>query len=154
MNLQDPSGLCPPSKNTSVDCNTVLPDGRTVGSYVQQYRAQLQAIAAASGVDDQQVGSTTGAFVAIVGSNGPIDFKNKFRGKGSATTLGQAGNFAYYAIGAGILPNFELDAGAGAYALYSALTGQKPFSTLNGLMFSDQSAASDRLAALAANGCQ
>jgi hypothetical protein len=80
------------------------------GGYVQQYRAQLQAIASATGVDDLQVGSTTGAFQAIVGSNGPIDFKNKFRGKGSATTLAQAGNFAYYAIGAGILPNFELDA--------------------------------------------
>jgi RHS repeat-associated protein len=139
---------------SNVNCNTVLPNGQTVGNYVQQYRAQLQSTANASGVDDQQVGSTTGAFLSIAGSNGPIDFKNTFRGQANAAMLGQAGNFAYYAIGSGILPNFELDAGAGAYAFYSAVRGRKPFSSLTGPMFSDASAASVRNQGLAANGCK
>lgn len=132
----------------------MLPNGQTVGSYVQDYRAQLQNISNASGVDDQQVGATTGAFQSIAGSNGPIDFKNTFRGQANAAMLGQAGNFAYYAIGSGILPNFELDAGAGAYAIYSAVLGRKPFSSLTGPMFSDASAASVRNQGLAAKGCK
>ena len=136
-----------------VTCSTMLPNGRTVGSYVQQYRSQLQSISDASGVDDQQVGSTTGAFYSISQSNGPIDFKNIFRGQANAAMLGQAGNFAYYAIGSGILPNFELDAGAGAYAVYSAIRGRKPFSSLTGPWFSDASAASVRSQGLAAGGC-
>ncbi len=136
-----------------VTCSTVLPNGRTVGSYVQQYRSQLQSISDASGVDDQQIGSTTGAFFSISQSNGPIDFKNIFRGQANAAMLGQAGNFAYYAIGSGILPNFELDAGAGAYAVYSAIRGRKPFSSLTGPWFSDASAASVRSQGLAAGGC-
>jgi hypothetical protein len=130
----------------------VLPNGRTVGSYVRQYRAELQNVADAEGADDQQFGATTGAFAAIVPSNGPIDFKNKFRGKANGATLGLAGNFAY-SIGAGILPDTELDAGAATYALYSAIRGQKPWSSLTGPLFSDASAAAVRAAALSANGC-
>lgn len=94
------------------------------------------------------------AFFTVAGSNGPIDFKNNFRGQANAAMLGQAGNFAYYAIGAGIYPTWELDAGAGAYGLYSAALGRKPFSSLTGPVFSDASAASVRNAALASNGCK
>lgn len=98
--------------------------------------------------------STEGAFFSIAISNGPIDFKNNFRGQANGAMLGQAGNFTYYAIGTGIFPNWELDAGAGAYGLYSAALGRKPFSSLTGPMFSDASAASVRNAALASNGCK
>jgi len=87
-------------------------------------------------------------------SNGLIDFKNNFKGKANAGMLGQAGNFAYYAIGSGFLPSRELDTGAGLYGLYSAIFGNKHFSDLTGPMFSDTSAASVRDAALASNRCK
>ena len=140
-----------------VSCSTVLPNGQTVGQVVNQYRNQLQSIAneALNNPNNQNpLGEITGAFYPIAKSNGPIDFKNIFRGQANGAMLGQAGNFAYYAIGTGILPNWELDAGAGAYALKSAIFGNKPFSSLTGPMFSDASAASVRNAALASNGCK
>lgn len=95
----------------------------------------------------------TGSFIAIVGKNGPIDFKNQFPGQANATTLGQAGNFAFYAVGGGYLPNAELDLFAGLYGLVTATLGTRPYSDLTGPMFSDSSAASVRDAALAAAGC-
>ncbi len=51
----------------------------------------------------------TGSFGYFVRPGGPTDFKNLFRGQANAAFLGQAGNFAYYAIGSGYLPNLELD---------------------------------------------
>lgn len=140
------SGIAP----NKVNCNTVLPNGQTVGNYVQQYRSQIQSFEAAN---NGGLFTTEAAFYQVSKSNGPIDFKNIFSGQANGVMLGQAGNFAYYAIGAGILPTAELDAGAGAYALYSAFRGRKPFSSLTGPMFSDASAASVRSAALASNGC-
>jgi RHS repeat-associated protein len=142
-----------------ISCNTVLPNGQTVGDVVRQQRARLLSVAndavvtANTGMPSNPFGEITGAFYPIAKSNGPIDFKNNFRGQANGAMLGQAGNFAYYAIGAGILPNWELDAGAGAYALYSAFRGQKSFSSLTGPMFSDASAVSVRNVGLAANGC-
>jgi hypothetical protein len=137
----------------------VLPNGQTLGQVIRQERAQLQEIVniqlemAQYGVEPSLLSTLTGAFGAIARPNGPIDFKNNFRTQGNGTTLGLAGNFAYYAIGSGFLPNFELDAGAGAYGIGSALFGNKPFSSLTGPMYSDTSAASVRDPALAANGC-
>jgi len=141
----------------SVSCSTMLPNGQTVGQVVNQMRSQLQSVANGAAQNPNStnpLGEITGAFYSIARSNGPIDFKNTFKGLASAGALGRAGNFAYYAIGSGILPNWELDAGAGAYALYSAALGRKPFSSLTGPMFSDASAASVRDAALASNGCK
>jgi len=142
-----------------VDCGTVLPNGRTVGDLVRQYRGVLlrsgdtSIRSAAYGIQPSPLSAMTGTFVGISREGGPIDFKNIFRGQGDSVKLGQAGNFAYYAIGSGILPDIELDAGAGAYAVASALRGRKPFSTLTGRMFSDASAASVRDLALGSNGC-
>jgi hypothetical protein len=148
------------STANKVDCNSVLPNGKTVGDYVQPNRALLQnsmndsMAAAQSGLGVDPFSQPTGTFYSIAKPNGPIDFKNIFRSSGaSPSVLGQAGNFAYYAIGSGILPNAELDVGAGLYALKNALFGAKRFSTLTGPMFSDASAASVRDAGLAANGC-
>ncbi|HEY6408939.1 MAG TPA: RHS repeat-associated core domain-containing protein, partial [Ktedonobacteraceae bacterium] len=143
----------------NVGCSSLLPNGQTVGDVVRQQRALLQNVAnnavarANTGTPSNPLGEITGAFYPIAKSNGPIDFKKTFSGQANGVFLGQAGNFAYYAIGSGILPNLELDAGAGAYALYSAALGRKPFSSLTGPMFSDASAASTRDAGLAANGC-
>ena len=120
---------------------------------MRQYRADLQN-AADNGTSEETFSTVTGTFLAIAGPHGPIDFKNGAAGQGgNGSTLGLAGNFAYYAIGSGILPNWELDAGAGAYGVLSATFGPKSFSSLTGPMFSDASAASVRNAALASNGC-
>jgi hypothetical protein len=91
-----------PSK---VSCNTVLPNGNTVGQYINQGRAQLQAVvdaqnelAAAGG--DVNPFAVQSAFASFVRDYGPIDFKNGAAGQGgNGALLGQAGNFAYYAIG-------------------------------------------------------
>jgi hypothetical protein len=137
-----------------VNCGTVLPNGQTVGSYVQQYRADLQN-AAENDASEANPFTVAGSFLAIAQPYGPIDFKNGAAGQGgNGATLGLAGNFAYYAIGSGIVPNWELDAGAGAYGVLSATFGPKSFSSLTGPMFSDASAASVRNAALASNGCK
>ena len=147
------------TRPSNVGCNSMLPNGQTVGDVVRQQRALLQNVAnnavatATTGTPSNPLGEITGAFYPIAKSNGPIDFKKTFSGQANGVFLGQAGNFAYYAIGSGILPNFELDAGATAYALYSAALGRKPFSSLTGPMFSDASAASTRSAGMAANGC-
>jgi RHS repeat-associated protein len=140
----------------TVSCNTVLPNGKTVGDYVRELREQIQGIALAisnSGEGDF-LGAASGAFFASVGTGGPIDFKNNFFHKADGMLLGDAGNFAYYASGSGILPDSELDFGAGVYAVKSAIMGRKHFSDLTGRMFSDSSAARVRDQALAANGCQ
>jgi RHS repeat-associated protein len=141
------------SNPSNIGCNTVLPNGKTVGQYINQGRAQMQASVNASGSLN---GALLTTFASIAMDYGQIDFKNGAGGSSvlaSRAQLGQAGNFAYYAIGSGYLSPGLLDAGAGAYAVTSALLGKKPFSTLTGPMFSDASAASVRNAGLATPGC-
>jgi hypothetical protein len=90
----------------NVNCNTTLPNGQTVGSVVRQQRAILQnafndaAAQAQTGQPSNPLGYELGAFTAIVGPNGPIDFKKGQTGQ-TFVQMGLAGNFAYYAIGAG-----------------------------------------------------
>jgi hypothetical protein len=96
------------------------------------------------------LGQMTGTFYSIAKSKGPIDFKYMFKGGTPAQRqeLGDAGNFAYFAIGSGYLPNAELDAGTAYYGLKTAIFGSRPFSDLTGRMFSNSSAARVRDAAL------
>ena len=134
----------------------MLPNGQTVGNVVNQSRAQLQASYdnAAQTLDVDPALSLLGTFAAIAQSRGPIDFKNNFSGSGNAQSLGNAGNFAYYAIGTGFLSNSLLDFGASAYALQQVLSGNKPASTIgNGPLLIDDSANSVRGAALASSRC-
>ena len=158
LNFVDPAGLCP-NKKQPIDCDTVLPNGETLGQVVQQERGIMQnafdaaLLANQKGSESDPLLQVAGTFFSIVRSNGPIDFKNNFRGQANANLLGQEGNFAFYAVGSGYLPNQLLDAGAGAYGLLTAIFGSRPFSDLTGPMFSDSSAASVRDLALASNGC-
>jgi len=158
--LVDPSGLCGQMGQQQITCDTVLPDGRTIGDVVRQQRAVLQGIVDSTiradqfGADSDPVSALSGQLLSIAWPNGPIDFKNNFKGEGDAKFLGQAGNFAFYAIGSGYLPNWELDAGASAYSVLSATFGRKPFSSLTRPGLIDASAAAVRGAALAANGCE
>jgi hypothetical protein len=100
-----------------VNCNTVLPNGKTVGQYINQGRAQLQAV-----IDNQNALAAAGGDVnpfallttlaSIAAPYGQIDFKNGAAGTSVlATNLGLAGNFAYYAIGSGYFSPTTLDIG-------------------------------------------
>lgn len=83
----------------------------------------------------------------MVGSNGPIDFKNKY-GPDPTHFLGDAGNFAYGAIASGIgYSRSFAEAGAGAYAL-------KNFKgDMNNNSFEDGSAARNLPAGYSTDGC-
>jgi RHS repeat-associated protein len=157
---QNPGEL-PTGAPSKVGCGTVLPNGQTVGSVVQQQRAILQnafnasAAQAQTGTPSNPLGYQLGAFTAIVGPNGPIDFKKGQTGQ-TFVQMGLAGNFAYYAIGAGFFSPTTLDLGAGAYALTAAAFfphSTVHFSDLTGNFFSDSAAAQMRGPGLAANGC-
>lgn len=159
INLNDPSGLCGEGGRQSINCNTLLPNGQTVGDVVRRERAVLeQALDSAlqadqTGSEADPLAAETGALIAIAWPNGPIDFKNNFQGQGDPKFLADEGNFAFYAVGSGFLPNKTLDALAGTYALLTAIFGSRHFSDLTGSMFSDSSAARVRDMALASNGC-
>ena len=140
---------------TPVNCNTVLPNGQTVGDLVRGDIAALRALGRfGTGIDSgtEQLNPYFD-FLLVAAPNGPIDFKNQFYGQASAALLAREGNFAYYAIGSAFFPAAVLDAGAGAYGVLTAAFGSRPFSNLTGPLFSDKSAASVRNAALASNGC-
>ena len=99
------------------------------------------------------------AFAGIARDYGQIDFKSGAAGSGgNGAILGQAGNFAYYAIGSGFISPNMLDFGASVYAVaatvpYPGHSG-KSFSAIgNGPMLIDDSAASVRSAGLATPGC-
>lgn len=102
-----PSGRCAQKEPQLVDCDTVLPNGQTVGDVVQQERAVLQNVfdssiqANQSGADSDPLLAVTGAMLSIGWPRGPIDFKRNFKGQADPVLLGEAGNFAYYAIGSG-----------------------------------------------------
>ena len=147
--------------NNPINCNTKLPNGQTVGAVVRQQRALLQsafsdaAAQAQTGRPSNPFFYELGAFTSIVGPKGPIDFKKGQSGQ-TFVQMGLAGNFAYYAIGAGYFSPSVLDAGAGAYALTAAAFfphSTVHFSDLTGNFFSDSAAAQMRGAGLAANGC-
>lgn len=100
----------------------ILPDGQRLGTMIQQQRSALQNSMTQLQNDPQSpdggMGYAAGQYAAMAWPNGPLDFKNRFKGQGDPTQLGRAGNFAYYAIGSGILPDAMLDAGATGYNLY------------------------------------
>ena len=154
LNVQ---GIAP----SKVGCGTVLPNGQTVGAVVRQQRAILQnafnasAAQAQTGTPSNPLGYQLGAFTSIALPNGPIDFKKGQTGQ-TFVQMGLAGNFAYYAIGAGYFSPSTLDAGAGAYGLIAAAFfphSTVHFSDLTGNFFSDSAAAQMRGPGLAANGC-
>jgi hypothetical protein len=106
-----------------------LPNGQKLKEVIQQRRTGLQnAIDRAQSVPDSMdggLGYAAGHYLAMARPHGPIDFKNTFKGRGDPDQLGKAGNFAYYAIGSGVLPDTVLDAGASAYNLYKSMIDSK-----------------------------
>jgi hypothetical protein len=102
--------------------NFVLPDGQKLEDVIQQHRSDLKDTVDRLQSDPQSLdgglGYAAGHYLGMAWPDGAIDFKNRFRGQGDPIDLGKAGNFAYYAIGSGILPDAVLDAGASAYNVY------------------------------------
>jgi hypothetical protein len=137
---KDPLGLCDQKPN----CNTVLPNGQTIGQVVQNAVSSIQSAAGPYDIGD--IG-TLGAFAATAAPGGPIDFKNNY-GPDPTGSLGAAGNFAYGAIASGVgLPQSLAEAGAGAYAAYAGkFTPGNP-------MGEDNSAAQNLPAGYATDGC-
>lgn len=108
----------------------ILPDGQKLGDVIQQHRSDLKDTVDRLQNDPQALdgglGYAAGHYLGMAWPNGVIDFKNRFHGQGDPIDLGKAGNFAYYAIGSGILPDAVLDAGASAYNLYKKIIDTNP----------------------------
>jgi len=130
----------PPKLVRHPNCDSVLPNGQNLGDTIQQFRGGMALVSAPQSAGSESSG-TIPLLYEIAKPGGPIDFKNIYSGQADPTFLGQAGNFAYYAIGSGFLPNWELDLAAMPYAIWAhgALTSP--------------SAQAVRSSALAANGC-
>lgn len=135
----DPLGLCDKKPN----CNTVLPNGQTIGQVVRDAVSTIRLVASydLSGL------SEFGAFYATVKSNGPLDFKNNF-GPDPSGSLGAAGNFAYGAVASGIgYSQSFAEFGAGVYARNANKANpSNPFGE-------DNSAANNLPAGFATDGC-
>jgi RHS repeat-associated protein len=142
-----------PSNRTrnKITCGTVLPNGRTVGSYVNQLSNSINGSAGnptstpyGPGPNPSVPGPLTVANQVYSGTN----FKIMFRGQGNAAFLGDAGNFAYSAVSGNIgVPLSVTEMVAGGYAL---LAGH---SDANGPYFMDASATAQVPAGYGA-GCQ
>jgi hypothetical protein len=95
----------------------MLPNNQTVGQVVNQV---VQSINQTMSDTEQGGGDPFAAglvdYFFDVNSNGPIDFKNNFRGQANPGFLGDAGNFAYGAISGYMF-------GTGSFGQYMALSG-------------------------------
>jgi hypothetical protein len=121
-NCSDPYVCLPPKPN----CSSTLPNGSTIGSNVQQVDSsidQVEISTAQAGGDPFAAGF--GTYLGSVGSNGPLDFKNNFRGQGDPGFLGQAGNFAFGAVSAHLF-------GSGSFGQYVALSGAGVYAAMAG----------------------
>jgi RHS repeat-associated protein len=122
----------------NITCGTVLPNGRTVGSYVQAVSNQINGSTSTTstpyGPATQYNGGPSPLSVpSFVYSS--INFKIMFQGQANAAFLGDAGNFAYGAISANIgVPLWATEAVAGGYALWAG------HQDANGPFWMDQSA--------------
>jgi hypothetical protein len=134
-----------------ITCGTVLPNGRTVGSYVNQLSNGINGSAGnptstpyGPGPNPSAPGPFTVASQVYSGTN----FKIMFRGQGNAAFLGDAGNFAYSAVSGNIgVPLSLTEMVAGGYALWAG------HSDANGPYFMDASATAQVPAGYSA-GCK
>ena len=125
----------------TIDCDSKLPNGQTVGDVVRATTDQINR-RAAYGEDP------VGMFAdAMLQKGGPRDFKNYFGVKDPTGYLGAAGNFAYGAIASGVgIPKSLAEAGAGLYAGVNLKPDFHPW-------LEDAQAAKFLPAGYATNGC-
>jgi hypothetical protein len=113
-----------PANNGPVTCSTVLPDGSTVGSYVNAVSNQINNAA-----NSAQPVSTPYGPAPSPNLPGPIsvasqvysgtNFRGMYGGPGANyQLLGDAGNFAYFAVSANIsVPLWTAELVAGEYSI-------------------------------------
>lgn len=132
--------LVAPNNRTpnKITCGTVLPNGRTVGSYVNQLSNTINNAPQSTSTPYGPSASYSPGYspLSVPGQvYSQTNFKINFRGQGNAAFLGDAGNFAYAAVSANIgIPLFAVEAVAGGYALWAG------HSDANGPYFMDASA--------------
>jgi len=106
----------------TITCGTVLPNGQTVGSYVNQLSNSINGSAGnptstpyGPGPNPSAPGPISVASQVYSGTN----FRKMFGGPGANYAfLGDAGNFAYAAVSANIgVPLIATELAAGAYTL-------------------------------------
>lgn len=106
------------------DCNTVLPNGKTVGDTVraaaQDTRDDNTSTSSTSATDNFQ-----NKFEFYTFPYGPLDFKNRFRGRADAATLAAAGNFAYGAYVSAVAGPSISTFGAKLYGVVASWLGLK-----------------------------
>ena len=114
------------SQNPQPDCDTVLPDGKTVGEAVRNAVTDtLKAPDDATSNTDAAAGMLA-KMAMYTFPHGPLDFKNKFRGAGNdPTRLAAAGNFAYGAYVSAVAGPKVSTFGAKLYATTAAALGLK-----------------------------
>lgn len=115
-------GIAPNNRiPNKITCGTVLPNGRTVGSYVNQLSNSINATANNSTFTPYGPAPTPDSnpdFIAEEVYSG-TDFRAMFSGPGADYAfLGDAGNFAYAAVSANIgVPFQATEAAAGLYSM-------------------------------------
>ncbi len=108
----------------NITCSTVLPNGRTVGSYVGQVSNSLNHQAQVAPVSTPYGPAPTRVFLVqsqSLARDSGTNFRAMFGGPGANYAfLGDAGNFAYGAVSANLgVPLLATEMVAGAYSLYA-----------------------------------
>jgi hypothetical protein len=132
--------------NQLPDCNTILPNGITIGQYVRT------TLAFSAGIRQANFAAGFGADLAMVSPYGPLDPKNNFRGQGSPSQLAAAGNFEVGAYMTAVWGSGVSNLEAIIYATGSHILGIKASSFMapNGM---DKSAAANLPRGNANAGC-
>ena len=124
--IGDDSAVAPDQR--PVDCNTVLPNGQTIGEFVRA-AVQLTTSPVEMATDAVLSGpGSTGVAIGTVAPFGAGDFKNRFKGQASPTFLADAGNFAYGAYVSAVAGPSVSNFGAVMYARVANAVGSKPAS--------------------------
>ena len=109
----------------NITCSTVLPNGRTVGSYVGQVSNSLNHQAQVAPVSTPYGPAPNPSFPSPISVASQVysgtNFRAMFGGPGANyALLGDAGNFAYGAVSANLgVPLLATEMVAGAYSLYA-----------------------------------
>jgi RHS repeat-associated protein len=112
-------------QNAQPDCNTVLPDGKTVGDIVRGAIDDTLTAGADVGSNTDYAASVQGKMAFYTFPKGPLDFKNIYRGRGDPASLAAAGNFAYGAYVSALAGPSVSNFGAKLYGTVAGWLGLK-----------------------------
>ena|ERR1035438_3383948 len=117
----EPSGLSDlEDSETEVGCNTVLPDGSTIGSHVRSVVNSVNNSAQLMVATENEESPSVSNLVSMISQvYSGTNFRTMYGGPGANYKfLGDAGNFAFFAINAKIgVPLLAAELAAGAYSI-------------------------------------